>query len=171
MSKVFVINGAGGAGKDTFVQFFTEIVGEPFVKNISTVDRIKEIAKELGWPGTKRPQDRAYLSDLKDIFTYWCDGPFNDVCTSTRLKFEEWATYGVNGFVFIHCREPQEIQKLVDELKAETIIVQRATDEVYINHADLEVLNYPNYTYIINNNGSLEDLKTKAQEFYMLVKQ
>ena len=168
--KVFIINGAGGTGKDSFVQYFTEIAGKTFVQNISTVDKVKEVATELGWRGTKEPLDRKYLSDIKDIFTYWCNGPFVDVVNRTRDKHEEWSSYGVKGYTFIHCREPEEITKLVKELNAETILIERNTNTQYINHADAEVSNYPNYTYTINNNGNLEDLKAKVQEFYNLVK-
>ena len=39
---VIIINGHGGCGKDTFVEYFTDIAGENYTLNISTVDYIKK---------------------------------------------------------------------------------------------------------------------------------
>ena len=47
--KIVVINGSGGVGKDTFVEFCSEFAK---VKNISSVDKVKEAAKVLvNWNG------------------------------------------------------------------------------------------------------------------------
>lgn len=37
--------------------------------NISSVDKIKEAAKVLGWDGGKTEEDRKFLSDLKLLST------------------------------------------------------------------------------------------------------
>lgn len=166
---VFVINGRGGVGKDQFVKYFTEFAGEDSVLNISTVDYIKQTAKSLGWKGEKDNLSRKFLSDLKDMATYWGDIPFNDVYKKTQ-----WFEYTLtslkgnqNGFVFIHCREPKEIQRIKDNFRFNvyTILIRRAGQNFYGNHADDEVENY-NYNFIIDNNGTLEDLKEITQNFY-----
>ena len=47
MKEIVVINGSGGVGKDTFVQFCGEYTP---IMNISSVDKVKEAAKVLaGW--------------------------------------------------------------------------------------------------------------------------
>ena len=49
--KVIIINGTGGSGKDTFVEFCAEFAR---VTNISSVDPAKAAAKVLvGWEGEK----------------------------------------------------------------------------------------------------------------------
>ena len=50
---IFIINGHGGAGKDSFIKYFTEKVGINYVLNISTVDYVKKIATQLGWQSQK----------------------------------------------------------------------------------------------------------------------
>lgn len=165
MIKTYIINGAGGVGKDQFIKFVTDELGEKYTYNISTVNIVKSIAYKIGWKGKKTPQDRKYLSDLKDMMTYWSDLPFNDVSILTELQVEEWKESQIrDAAVFIHCREPNEIDRLVKRLGAETILIIRDTDEVYINHADNEVFNY-NYDFIIDNNGTLEELKDSAATF------
>lgn len=166
---VFVINGQGGSGKDTFVEYFTEFAGENYVLNISTVDYIKEIAKSLGWNGLKDNLSRKYLSDLKDMSTYWGDIPFKDVRKRTGWFEYHLASLGniKPGFVFIHCREPKEIQRIKEDFPFEvlTVLIQRAGLKNYGNHADDEVENY-NYDFTIDNNGTLNDLRLAAEKFY-----
>ena len=171
---VFIINGRGGVGKDTFVNFFTEFAGEKYVLNISTVDYVKQIARSIGWQGEKDNLSRKFLSDLKDMTTYWADKPFRDVTKKTECFFDELVAYGVEnlGFVFIHCREPKEIQRLKNNIKypVYSLLIRRVGHENLGNHADDEVENYK-YDFIIENNGTLNELKSKAEEFYNKVKQ
>ena len=44
--KIIVINGTGGSGKDTFVEYVSKYAK---VYNFSSVDKVKEIAKLIGW--------------------------------------------------------------------------------------------------------------------------
>ena len=48
--KVFIINGSGGVGKDTFVNMIGKHIK---VLNYSSVKKIKEIAMQGGWNGGK----------------------------------------------------------------------------------------------------------------------
>ena len=58
---VIVINGAGGVGKDTIC----DLAAKHFkVRNISSVDPIKEIATFCGWTGVKDDRARKFLHDL-----------------------------------------------------------------------------------------------------------
>ena len=170
---VFIINGRGGVGKDTFVEYFTEFAGEKYVLNISTVDYVKEVARSIGWNGSKDNLSRKFLSDLKDMMTYWADKPFRDVTKKTDCFYDALAAYGVEnlGFVFIHCREPREIQRLKNNIKYSTytLLIRRPGDKNLGNHADDEVENY-DYDFVIENNSSLSALKSKAEEFYNKVK-
>lgn len=159
--RVFVINGTGGSGKDTFVEFFRSFY--PKTVNISTIDPVKAIARMCGWDGSKTEKNRKFLSDLKDLLTEWNDVPFKDVKTKVESFGES------EGYVFIHCREPKEIDKLKNEFNAKTILIKRFKENITSNHADAEVDNY-DYDYVVNNTGTLNDLKIAVKNFIKTIK-
>lgn len=155
---IFVINGKPGCGKDTFANMCVDLLPGK-VLNISTVDYVKAVATTLGWSGVKTPENRKFLSDLKKVLTEWEDIPYKKVCDQIFMHPKAQV-------VFIHCREPEEIQKFVDRIGAYTLLIQRPTviSEHQINDSDNNVDNY-NYDFTINNNGSIDDLKEQAREF------
>lgn len=161
--EVVILNSKGGAGKDTFFGFCESILGD-CAAHISTVDLVKEVAEELGWDGTKTLENRRRLSMLKDIMTAWSDGPFKDVCSMVNQIKYEWLNGGEEfGIIFIDCREPHEIERLVKELGAKTLLITRDNlPATYGNHADDEVFDYT-YDYIVENNGSLTELRDSAR--------
>ena len=59
--KIIIINGTGGSGKDTFVEFCSKYAN---VFNFSSIDKVKEIAKIIGWTGSKSEKDRNAREDL-----------------------------------------------------------------------------------------------------------
>ena len=171
--KIFVINGAPRAGKDTFVEQCQKLIGDIRCLNVSTVDFVKQVAMYAGWDGNKTPEARKFLSDLKDIMTEYDNIPFKKVKRAIeiyRLELEEYTSdfYIINSVVFIHCREPQEIEKFKKELGAKTLLIRHPDVEGgdQSNHADAEVFNY-DYDYTIYNDGTLEDLAKKAIDFLM----
>ena len=89
--QIFIINGSGGSGKDTFVSLVRECMEEGLnqnnlVDNFSSVDKVKEIAKIIGWDGKKTEKDRKFLSDLKLLCTEYNNMPFK----SMQEKVEEF---------------------------------------------------------------------------------
>ena len=166
--KIFVVNGMPRSGKSTFVRFCLDELG-CWGNEFSTVDFVKELAAQCGWDGTKTPENRKFLSDLKDLLTDWGDVPYKKVIKEKELwefSFEQFNIQTKDCFLFIQCREPKEIQKFVDRVGAETILVRRESVEnsLQSNHADAEVFNF-NYDYEIENNEDLKDLKNKAKKF------
>lgn len=168
--KVVIINGAPGAGKDSFVTMCKDILGEKLVCNVSTVDFVKEVATFCGWGGLKTPESRKFLSDLKRVLTEWGNVPFY----KTLHTIEDFADslrddgmYG-KGVVFIHCREPEQIDQFVEEFdySAVTLLVRRDAAESVeqINDSDNSVLNY-SYDYTVYNNHSLSALRAQAEVF------
>lgn len=168
--KIVVINGTGGAGKDTFVIMCKDVLGAESVFNISTVDFVKEVATMCGWDGSKTPENRKFLSDLKDLLTEWDDIPLKKVmaeavscsaCAEILGKLD-------NSILFIHCREPKEIEKLVRAFQGEatTLLIRRQEAEAVkqINHADNDVLHYA-YDYTIHNDSTLSWLRNEAVVF------
>ena len=170
--KYFIVNGKPRSGKDTFVNFCLEELGA-FGKLISTVDFVKKIATECGWDGIKDLKNREFLSNLKDLLTEWGDVPYKRTLQEIDMfKFDlDYWDVSDKGVVFIMCREPKEIERFERELNAKSILIRRASVEFeqQSNHADSEVLNHK-YHYIIDNNGTLEGLKIKAQEFCNYIK-
>ena len=165
--KIYVINGRPRAGKDTFVEYCKKHC--TWCLNISTVDFVKRIATQCGWDGTKTPRNRAFLSSLKDLLTDWDDVPFKKItdaikCFEAEIKLYDFETD--NAVVFIHCREPMEIERFRRELGAKAVLLTREAveSEETSNHADADVFNF-NYDYTITNNGSLSDLEKTAVNF------
>ena len=169
--RVAIINGKAGCGKDTFVTMCRDILGANWILNISTVDYVKEVAEYCGWDGTKTPENRKFLSDLKDVLTQWNDIPLKKVCQEVKTWQHIWITSGEydKAVVFIHCREPKEIDKLTRELQnyePVTLLIRREAAEniQQINHADNDVLNY-SYDYTIYNDSTLSWLRNEAKVF------
>lgn len=160
--KIFVINGSGGCGKDTFIHYCMGIhTGK--VLNISTVDIIKDAAVFLGWEHGKEEKDRQFLASLKDLATKYYDAPFQYVKDSIEART---SYYGDNGLAFIHCREPKEIDRFVRELGAKTILIDasKRVPVITSNEADKNVFDY-NYDFIIDNNGDEKQLCESARTF------
>ena len=122
-----------------------------------------------GWDGTKTLKNREFLSNLKDLLTEWGDVPYKKIAKEITLfdySLNQFDIDGDKGFVFVMCREPQEIQKFVDRLGAKTVCVRReeAEKEAVSNHADANVLDYE-YDYYIDNNKDLAHLQNAAKVF------
>lgn len=166
--KIIVINGRPRAGKDTFVEFCQKHCN--WCLNVSTVDFVKKVANYCGWDGTKTPENRKFLSDLKDLLTQWDDIPYKQVCNEIALFQNRVRMYDfdpeTDAIAFVHCREPKEIARLCEELGAQSLLITR--DEIETNdqsnHADAEVYNY-SYDYMIPNENTLQDLEEAAVRF------
>lgn len=169
---IIIINGAPMSGKDTFVQIVLKLMGKQ-CWNYSTVDFVKDIAKQCGWGGLKDLPSREFLSNLKDLLS---NAPWGNVIhekvrefiedKQTELKHNLTVTNSDFSLIFIHSREPQDIKQLVDKFGAKTLVVRRTEAEAQqvSNHADANVLDYV-YDYEIDNNGTLDDLEFQAVAF------
>lgn len=167
MKQIFIINGSGGSGKDSFIDILDKQFWEKCaVANYSSVTKVKEIAKAIGWDGSKTERDRKFLSDLKLLTTEYNDMPMNDM--------KKMATYfmgidiPVPRIMFLHIREPEEIAKAINEFKkynAKAILIKRdSIKHITSNMADKNVYDY-DYDIVIDNDGTLEELKEKARCF------
>ena len=163
MSKnVIVINGAGGVGKDTLC----ELAAKHFkVMNISSIDPIKELARQSGWTGVKDDKARKFLSDLKALTVAYNDYPTN------------WALDKYNEFLkseyeilFVHIREADEIRKYVSATngEAKTLLIrggERMKKAFYGNASDDDVENYQYDYYFVND----KTLEVAEEEFVKLL--
>ena len=157
MKKVaIVINGAGGVGKDTLC----DLAAKHFkVRNISSVDPIKDIAKMCGWDGTKDDRARKFLSDLKKLTVDYNDFP--TAWASARYREFLLSEYEI---LFVHIREADEIAKFVKATDgaAKTLLIRggdRMKKSSYGNVSDDLVENY-NYDYYFVNDKTLEQAES-----------
>ena len=159
MKKIFVQNSVGGSGKDTWASLLNKYI--PTYK-YSIVDLPKEAAKVLGWDGGKTEKDRKFLSDVMDLSTEYNDAPFKDVLsivTDFKNNLIE------NEVLIIDMRDPKDITRAVETFGAETILIRNPNiRKIESNHADRDVENYE-YDYIIENDGTLEQLDKVAKLF------
>lgn len=132
---------------------------------ISSVDIIKEVARRLGWNGEKDDKSRKFLSDLKDLSTQYSDAPLEYLTKEfNRVKDHD------NVMLFMHIREPEEIQRAKERFGALTLLIKRPGYEpIQSNHADRDVDQF-DYDYTIVNNGTMQDLEQQASDFIEKVK-
>lgn len=156
---IFIINGPATAGKDTFVSMVSSIV--PTI-NYSSVQVVKEAATLLGWAGGKSEKDRKFLSDMKYLSTEYSDAPYK----SMEKKIYDFLDDEIHEMLFLHIRERAEIERMVKEYPMiKTVLVTRSgVSPITSNSADAQVYDY-NYDYVIDNSGTLGDLKIVAKEF------
>lgn len=158
MKKIYITNGVGGCGKDTFASFLNDFVT---VMKYSSIDKVKSIAVECGWKGSKTERDRKFLSDLKCLTTEYSDMPFKDL----QRMVDVFKNKSNADVLLIDIREPGEIKRAVREFGAETIlIVNPNIPHITSNMADKNVYEY-NYDYRIMNNGTLEDFREAVRQF------
>ncbi len=158
MLRIFVINGYPQSGKDTFAQFCSEV--HPNTHQLWTSTPVKDAFTLLGWKGEKTPEVRKGMSDMMDLSERLFDGPFQYI----KKELEKIQTAQPNALVFIHSREPHNIKRYEEAYDAESILVMREKQQELSNHADREVYLYK-YDYIIDNHGSLAELREKAHAF------
>lgn len=161
--KIFIMNGKGTSGKSSFENMVKKIANKNGnrIEILSTIDYVKNIAREFGWNGEKEQKDRKMLSNLKDLLTEWNDIPHKVVCK----KIEQYRQKNIAA-IFIDSREPSDIKRFVKEYQALTILMKRSTlDLIYGNHADDCVEDYE-YDIIIDNSRGLKELQEEAEIFY-----
>lgn len=158
---VFVINGAGGVGKDTLC----DLAAKHFkVYNVSSIDPIKEIAAMTGWAGEKTDKARRFLSDLKKLTIDYNNYP----TLWGKARFDEFMA-SENEIMFFHIREAEEIRKYVEatEGMAKTLLIRggdRMSKAHYGNVSDDEVENY-SYDYYFVNDRPLDEIECAFCEF------
>lgn len=164
--QYIIVGGFPRSGKSTFVSYCQEIIGEQYALDVSTVDFVKWLASLSGWDGTKTPKNRKFLSDLKQLLIEWDDVPYKEVIKTARNARADLDMYGITRtlYVFVQCREPDEIQKFVDRVGARTVFISRKDHEKPTNESDIATRRY-NYEATIFNDGDLDQLKLCAQAY------
>lgn len=151
-----VINGKGGAGKDTLCDFAAKAF--PTV-NVSSITPIKKIAAENGWQGEKTPEARRFLAELKRVFT-----EYNDLTTRYAIsEYESFLSDPEKQLFFVHIREGEQIDRFLKQARAingckciTLLITSQRCEQSYGNTSDDLVENY-NYDHVFANDGTLAE--------------
>lgn len=167
---VIIINGKGGCGKDTICNILDKHYP---TKSISTITKVKQAARLMfGWKGGKNLKDRKFLSDLKDLWTDYNDGPFMYAINEFQ-KFADKPVAAYNEILIIHVREPSEIKKIKDRINfigtvpCVTLLIKspRTESVEYGNEADDLVNKYP-YDFLYNNAAPLNKVDEDFMGFF-----
>lgn len=160
MKKIYVTNGSATNGKDTFAEMMGKYI---HTYKYSSINLVKEMLEIAGIDRKEKTEEyRLLCSDLKDRLTKYDDIPFKDVASIVKDFKNNLIDTDV---LLIDIREPEEIARAVKIFGAETILVRNPnTKKITSNHADRDVENY-DYDYIIENDGTLEQLDKVAHTF------
>jgi len=161
VKKIIVINGSSNSGKDTFVKYFNSMT-DIAVFNHSTIDNVREMFVKLGYKNERMIVEyRSLMCEIKKFLVKYDNIPFKDM-----VKDYERYNSCMNSFVlFIHSREPDEIEQFVNYFNdCVTVLIRRKGIDVPNNSADMGVNDYE-YDYIIDNNGTLKQLEEKVRDF------
>jgi hypothetical protein len=159
MSRIIIVNGYPGVGKDTFVNYtISELKNQGYSAiSLSSVDKVKEAAVLLGWDNQKDDRGRDFLSSLKDMSVDYYNGPYRYI--KETLSKKEYLFY------FIHIREPKEIRKIKENFDAIALLIDSHRGLTHLtNTGDSDVLNVQ-YDITIPNNGTLLELQKRAKNF------
>lgn len=169
--KVMIfINGYGGTGKDTFIDFCKKekILDHIKILNFSTIDPTKQAAKVFGWKGLKREKDRQFLIALKILSKKYNNGPRQHII----CELDKYNKVMEKQIIFVHTRESDEIDEfkkyfvesgLVNNTLSLLIERHQNTDNICTADKVFDLENYK-YDYKITVN-SLQESKEQANIF------
>lgn len=162
---LIIVNGFPRSGKDTFMDYYGGLWKDTglVVKKNSTIDTVKRHAGLMGWDGTKTPKNREMLSELKDFYTEYFDGPLNEIkyhllCTDVDM-------------LLVAMREPAEITKTYawaaeTGVNCQTYLIRGKNEEIDHNsHSDAKVLEY-DYGLTFDNSGELQEFYDKIEQWF-----
>jgi dephospho-CoA kinase len=162
---VIILSGKARSGKDTTADI---IASSPdFAYRTAFGDHLKNIALILGWNGVKDKRGRKFLQQLGDVIRaynprYFIDKVIKDI--------QDRATFLPNDIVCItDCRYLNELQAIIDSFpNVTTIRIERnatsdLTDTQRAHQSETELDSYLNFDFLIQNNGTLNDLERKIK--------
>ena len=158
MKEILIINGSGGVGKDAFVNALSRYAN---VIHTSIINPTKELARQIGWNGSKTERDRKFLFDMKSLIDNYNDANYSQMCNLMR-DFKDGKIDA--EIICIDMREKDQIERAKKEFGAKTLLVTRSSvPHITSNKADNGVFDIE-YDYHIKNDGSLLDLDNAAKQ-------
>lgn len=162
---IFILNGVHSTGKDTFVKYINSFGIEAI--HYSYVDFTRNMLDSVGVDvNNKNNKMRKLLCDINNALEEYNDIPFKDCCNVADDFKNDWLE---GNWLIIDCREPQKIERLKQKLNAKTIFIKFNKKITADNVADKAVTEDYQYDYIIDNTGTLDDLKANTLDFVKLI--
>lgn len=159
--KIFILNGVHTSGKDTFVKYINEY-GIDAV-HYSYVDFTRDMLESKGVNvKDKSNKLRKLLCDVNNALEEYGDIPFKDCLSIANNFHQNWLD---GDWLFIDCREPKKIERLKQALNAMTVFVKSNKIIAADNSADKAVAENYKYDYVVQNTGSLDDLRNNTINF------
>lgn len=176
MGNIIIINGRSNSGKDAMCEICADVYGQ--VYNVSTVDIVRQASKLFGLSDTKTDENsRNFMGELKRLVDKYNDHSYNYIHEKyLNIKNTAEEILETDEFtMFIHCREPKNIQRFVDRYSNTdnciTLLFKAPFEnDSETNIPDKDVYNYK-YDYTIRNNGTLDDLREKVIRFIKTIKE
>jgi hypothetical protein len=173
--KIIAFGYQKGSGKDTAGKFLDILLRANNIKSCraSFADKLKDIAFQLyGWAGLKRGIYYETHRDQKEVVLPTLGLSPRDIWIQVGNKLREvyqdtWIDFVLQG---THCdvaiitdlRFPNEGYKLL-ELGATLIEMRRPGIEVGTDPAEVDLIGWSRWNYLIHNDGSLSDLNSKIK--------
>lgn len=169
-TKIIMLAGKARVGKDTTASYIKEYASNHnlTVVNLQFSYYIKMYAKLLtNWDGSEEAKPRTLLQQLgTDIIRDKIDNYFFIKRIIDDIKV---LTYFADIITISDTRLPEELDEIFNTYKNVTKInIIRNNYDNNLNNSETKhrtetsLDNYTNYNYIIENNGTLEELKTKT---------
>jgi len=160
--KIIIINGAG-VGK---YKFLNKLKETEIFNVFSSVSKVKVVSKILGWDGkTLTDKDRRLISDIKDAYSKYNNGPINDIINDINKSN--------TNLNIVLSREKYDNDQLKKYYKnnIKIILFSRVGEDIiyHKNHADKGVYdyNYDKVMLVFDNNldDNIKDFKKLIQDF------
>ena len=175
MKKLIILNGTGGAGKDTFYKYISEYLFQRYNQtsiHYSYVEFTREMLKEYGIdPSEKTAKYRQLLATINHALTEYRNIPLRDCCSLIDdMLFKgidddpyEYVNPNEINCIFLDVREPSVIDSFKKLYPNTTTIL---VDNGRINNSTNEDKNVKNYLYdyVIFNVTSIDELKLKSED-------
>lgn len=159
--KIFILNGVHASGKNTFVKYINEY-GIDAV-HYSYVDFTRDMLESKGVNvKDKSNKLRKLLCNVNNALEEYDDIPFKDCLSIADNFYQNWFE---GDCLFIDCREPKKIERLKQALNAKTVFVKSNKIITADNLADKAVAENYKYDYVVQNIGSLDDLRNNTIDF------
>lgn len=167
--KVILIAGKARSGKDTIADIFTEELSTSGNKvcRIQVGQYIKYYAmKYFGWDGSEETKPRDLLNKIgTEIIREKIDPDFH---INRLIQDIKVLSYFYDTFIVSDIRFPVEIEKTRNAFSDVVVIkMKRESNELNADqkkHISETILDdYDNFDYVVDNNGSLDELNNHAK--------
>ena len=154
--KVVIITGSPESGKDTFFEMCGKFAN---VRSVSSIEIVKKAARMLGWTNGKRPQDRKFLQELKALSIWYNNQPYEML----SWAYENACKEGELDILFMHVREADEIEKIIDTIPDVTVLL--IVREVAELEEYTKIMLLCNHVELVINNADEDTLLARALDF------